>query len=231
MRAVFPGLVAALVSGAIAPPDSASGQTVPSPYRFVEERQEVGVFAGPLNAGTGRFGFGPSGGMWLGARYGIELAGPLSIEGVVGAVKGTRDVVSPARPEGDRVVGEGDVLIPTIDGRLKLSVVGARSWNGLSPFLVFGGGIAFDVAEKPDADALIESDEVFNFGTTFFGTAGVGTRWFISRRIALRSDAIFSLWKLTTPPGYGDPQLGLGPVSEGEWVSGLSLTGSLLYRW
>jgi hypothetical protein len=231
MRGVFPGLVAALVTGAFMPPPSASAQTVPSPYRFVEERQELGAFAGYLKAGTGRFGFGPPGGLWLGARYGLEVAGPLSIEAVAGAVKGTRDIISPGRPEGDRVVGEGDVLIPTIDGRLKLSVMGARAWNGLSPFLVFGGGLAVDVAEKPEADALIENDEVFDFGLTFFGTAGVGTRWFINRNLALRTDAIFSLWKLTTPPGFGDPQLGLGPVSESEWVSGLSITGSLLFRW
>jgi hypothetical protein len=231
MRAVSPGLVAAFVAGGLMRPGEASAQAVPSPYRFVEERQEVGVFAGYLDAATGRFGYGPAGGLWLGARYGLELAGPLSIEGVVGAVKGTRDIVSPARPEGDRVVGEGDALITTIDGRLKLSVTGARSWRGLSPFLVFGGGVAFDVADQPTSDALLESDEVFEFGTTFFGTAGIGTRWFVTRRLALRTDAIFSLWKLTTPPGFGDPQLALGPVAEGEWVRGLSITGSILFRW
>jgi hypothetical protein len=39
----------------------------------------------------------------------VELTGPLSLEGVVGLVSGTRDIVSPARPEGDRVMGQGDV--------------------------------------------------------------------------------------------------------------------------
>lgn len=230
MRAVFLGVIAALVMGALAPAPS-SAQAVPSPYRFVEERQEVGAFAGYLSANTGRFGFGPKGGLWVGGRYGLELAGPLSIEGVAGAVLGKRDVVSPSRPAGDRVVGEGDVIIPTVDGRLKLSLMGARSWNGLSPFLLFGGGVAVDVAEEPAANDLIDADEVFDFGTTFFGTAGLGTRWFISRSIAVRADAVFSLWKLTTPPGFGDPQLGLGPIQRGEWVSGLSITGSLLFRW
>jgi hypothetical protein len=184
-----------------------------------------------MNAATGRFGFGPAGGLWIGGRYGLELAGPLSIEGVAGVVRGTRDIISPGRPEGDRVVGEADALITTIDGRLKLSFVGRRAWRGLSPFLVAGGGMAFDVAAAPEADSLLDSDEIFEFGPSFFGTIGIGTRWFATDRITVRTDALFSLWQISTPVGFGDPQLGLGPVQEEEWVRGLSITGSLLFRW
>ena len=231
MRAAIPALVAILwAAGALRAPEAAA-QDISSPYRFIEERQEAGAFAGYLTAKTGRFGYGPSGGLWLGGRYGLELAGPLSIEGVVGLVSGTRDIISPGRPEGDRVVGEADVLLTTIDGRLKLSVVGRRAWRGLSPFLLAGGGVAFDVAEAPAAETQIESDEVFEFGPSFFGTVGIGTRWFITERFTLRTDAIFSLWKITTPAGFADQQFGFGPVAEAEWVRGLSITGSLLFRW
>lgn len=232
MRSAFPMSTLALVAGGLLLPLGAlRAQTIPSPYRFVEERQEVGLFAGYLSAKTGRFGYGPSGGLWFGARYGLELTGPLSLEGLAGAVQGTRDIISPSRPEGDRVVGQGDVLITTIDARLKLTATGARSWHGLAPFVVFGGGVAFDVAPNPTANLLLDGDERYDFGTSFFGTAGLGTRWFVTRRIALRADALFSLWQLDTPPGFGDPQLGLGPVQEAEWVRGLSLAGSLLFRW
>jgi hypothetical protein len=41
---------------------------------------------------------------------------------------------------------------------------------------------------------------------------GLGTRWYVSRRFALRTDALFSLWKITTPVGFGDPQYDLGSV-------------------
>jgi hypothetical protein len=231
MRAAFPGLLAALLPAVLTVPDGAAAQAIPSAYSFIEEGQEVGAFAGYLSAATGRFGFGPSGGLWLGGRYGLELAGPLSLEGVVGAVSGTRDIISPGRPEGDRVIGEGDVLITTIDGRLKFSLVGRRAWHGVSPFIVAGGGIAMDVAESPEADEALESDEVFDFGTSFFGTMGFGTRWFLSPRFALRADALFSLWKIKTPVGFGDPQYGFESVQEGEWVRGLSITGALLFRW
>lgn len=231
MRAAIPALVVVLCASGFVDARPAAAQSIPSPYRFIEERQEVGAFGGYMSAATGRFGYGPAGGLWGGARYGLELTGPLSIEGVVGAVQGTRDIVNPRRPEGDRVVGEGDALVATVDGRLKLSAVGRRAWHGLSPFLVAGGGVAWDVAPAPDADEDLEADEIFEFGPSFFGTLGVGTRWFITENVALRTDALFSLWKLSTPVGFADPTLGLGPVPEGEWVRALSITGSLLFRW
>ncbi len=231
MRVACPTLVLALVVVGVASPRSASAQTIPSPYSFIEERQEIGLFAGYLSAGTGRFGFGPSGGRIIGARYGVELSGPLSIEGAVGLLTGTRDVVNPARPEGDRAIGEADVRMTMIDGRLRLSATGNRTWHGLSPFLVIGGGVAFDQGEEAAAEALLDRDEVYEFGTKFFATIGPGVRWFATRRFALRTDAAFSLWQLKTPAGFGDSTLGLVNVAESEWVSGLSVSATLLFRW
>jgi hypothetical protein len=144
---------------------------------------------------------------------------------------GTRDVISPGRPAGDRKIGEADVIITTMDVRLKFSLVGRRSWHRFSPFLLTGAGVAFDVAGSAPIEATLERDEVFDFGTSFFGTFGAGTRVFLTRRMALRLDGIFSLWKIDTPVGYTDPEYGFGALQEGEWVRGLSLTASLLYRW
>ena len=82
----------------------ALAQTIPSVYEYLEARQEAGPFVGPMVAGEGRFGFGPSGGLVYGARYGIELTGPLAFEAMTGLVDGERQVVDPSRLEGDRVV-------------------------------------------------------------------------------------------------------------------------------
>ena len=233
MRPAFTALTTTALTAVtlVLHPPPVHAQTIPSAYTYVQGRQEVGVFAGYRSAGTGRFGYGPPGGPLFGVRYGLELAGPLSMEGVVGTTVGKRDIVSPARPEGDRVVGEGDVLLTTIDFRLKLTATGDRAWHGLSPFLVFGGGVAFDAAGSPAADALLEAEDIFEFGTSFFGTLGVGTRWFVSDRLALRADGIFSLWKIKTHPGFADPDRGFERVAEGEWLQGISATVSLLFRW
>jgi hypothetical protein len=204
---------------------------VPSPYTYLERSQEIGVYAGYTTAGTGRFGYGPSGGLSVGVRYGVELTGPLSFEGVAGIVEGTRDVIDPGRVEGDRVIGEADSRITTVDARLKFSLPGRRAWHRLSPFIVAGGGIAFDLAGGSEIEDILLPEDVFEFGTSFYGTIGGGTRWFVTDRIALRGDAVFSLWQIDTPPGFSDPDRGFVGVDDGEWIGGGTFTLSLLFRW
>ncbi len=221
-----------LTACALALPRAATGQSIPSPFAFIEEKQELGSYVGYMSAGTGRFGYGPSGGLVVGGRYGLDLTGPLGLELASGVVRGTRDVINPARPEGNRVMGSSDVLLTTIDGRLRLSATGARTWHGLAPFLGFGGGVAFDTQETSLIErAVLDADEIFEFGTKFFAVIGPGVRWHVTRRLAVRTDLSFTLWKIDTPSGFGDPQLGFPSVAESEWVSGLTLAGSVLLRW
>jgi hypothetical protein len=231
MRAACSTFMVAAALVGIACPRPASAQTIPSPYAFVEERQEISGFVGYMSASTGTFGFGPKGGIMYGARYGLDLSGPLSLEAMAGVVDGRRDVVSPSRPEGDRVIGEAETLLTVFDARLRLSATGARTWRGLTPFLLFGAGVAFDRGKASAADALLDTDEVFDFGTKFVAVAGPGVRWSISRSLAVRADATLTLWKITTPAGYGDQSLGLGSVAESEWANGLSFSAAVLFRW
>jgi hypothetical protein len=206
-------------------------QSIPSPYTFIDRKQEAGPYVGYMSASTGRFGYGPKGGLMLGGRWGLELSGPVSVEGVVGVLDGERDVIDPARAEGQRVIGQADVLLSMFDARLKFSFPGSRAWHSLSPFIVLGGGVAFDLAAESALDASLDAADQFNFGTSFFGTAGAGTRWFLSDAIALRVDGVFSLYKVDTPPGFSDPVRGFLAVEEGQWLQALSITVSALIRW
>ncbi len=128
-------------------------------------------------------------------------------------------------------MGEGDVLLTSIDGRLRFSLTGERAWHGLSPFLAVGAGMVFDLAESAEADSGLEPEDVFDFGSSFFTTLSLGTRWFVSERFTLRTDGIFSIWKIDTPPGFSDPLRGFKAVEESEWVRGLSIAVSVLLRW
>jgi hypothetical protein len=226
----FLPITSVLVGFALPLAGGLDAQTIPSPYTFVERRQEAGLFAGLVTAETGRFHLGPSGGTLLGGRYGLELSGPLGLEGAVGFMTGERDIVNPARVT-DQTIGQADVILTTIDARLRFSLVGARAWHRLSPFLTFGGGLAFDIAADPELEADLEPADVFEFGTSFYGTLGTGTRWFLTDRFALRLEGLFSLWGIDTPPGFSDPDRGFENVEESEWMSGLSFAVSLLYRW
>lgn len=208
-----------------------SAQSIPSPYRHIENKAAAGPMVGYVSTGTGRFGYGPKGGLFVGGRWGIELAGPVSFEVTTTLLPTERDVVNPGRDEGDRVVGTADALMATLDGRLKFSFVGARHWHRQSPFLVFGGGIAFDLAPAQPDDELLEAEDRFEFGTSFYGTAGVGNRFFVSERLTLRAEGLFQLWQLDTPPGFASPERGFAGVQESEWVDGFRLSVSAVIRW
>jgi hypothetical protein len=224
--------MAALAVGAwLALPGAGSAQTIPSPFEYLERRQEAGVFGGSINAGTGRFGYAPSGGTMLGARYGLELSGPLGLEGVVSFIDSERDVIDPSRAEGSRQIGQVDQLLATIEARLRFSFAGRRMWKRLSPFLTFGGGAVFSAGGDDTLDQSLLPEDVFSFGSSFYGTLGLGSRWFVTDRIALRGDGVFSLWKVDTPPGFSDPTRAFEEVEDGEWLRGTTFSLTLLWRW
>ncbi len=222
----FPTLVVLAIAG-----HPVSSQTIPSTFEYLEKRQEVGGYFGTMSAGTGRFGFGPDGGMAYGARYAVELSGPLAFEARSGFVDGRRQVVDPSRLPGEQIIGEVDSQILTTDVGFRFTFTGRRSWRGFAPFLTAHAGIAMDMLDTSSLDQTLLPADVFDFGNSFLGSLGLGTRWFVTDAIAARVDGRFSLWKLDTPPGFSEPDRGFENVADGEWVSGNTLTLTLLYRW
>jgi hypothetical protein len=206
-------------------PTQGRGQVVPSPYRFIDSRQEAGPLLAFVSPGTGRFGYGPKPGLALGGRYGIHLGGPIGAEGVVLLLPTNRDLIDPGRVEGDRVVGEVPSHLLLLDARLRLSLTGDRTWNGLNPILFAGGGVGFDLAgESSEEDALLLEQDHFEFGTSFEGVMGAGVRWFASDRFLVRADLGLYLWQLESPPGFREAARGFEGVAEKEWVSGPSFS-------
>ena len=59
MRSAFLALVVALHAATLFEASEAHAQVIPSAYTYVEERQEVGLFAGFRNAAKGRLGTAP----------------------------------------------------------------------------------------------------------------------------------------------------------------------------
>ncbi len=229
---MFPSRFGAALTGllltAVAP---LHAQSIPSPYRYIEEGQEGGLFVGTLSPDRGRFGFGPAPALGFGARYAVELAGPLALEGVWTVLPTTRDVINPARPEGDRKIDEAEVFLNDIDVRLRFDLTGRRTWHAVQPFLLAGGGVAFDAAGTQVEDQPLEAGDRFDFGTKFTGVFGGGFRIMLPGHFVLRADASLSLWKLNYPDGYRDPERGFENVPNSEWVNNGALTLGLAYRW
>lgn len=228
------GILLLAAAWAGASPRSGEAQQIPSPYRYIETSQEAGAFVGAVDPGTGRFEVGPGAGTLLGLRYAIEVAGPFSLEGVGRVVSTTRDVRDPTQPEGERKVGEADVLLTSLEGRAKFSLTGRRTWHGLSPYVQAGGGVVWDMAGSSAVDERVLPDDRFEFGTSFLGYLGLGARWLPTEHIQVRADGGLDLWQIDTPEGYRNPDRDLGFESappESEWVSGLEATVGIAIRW
>ena len=220
-------LVAALLGGG-AP---AAAQSIPSPYRYIEERQEIGVFAAPFLGDTGQLDLGPGPGFIAGVRWGIDLSGPLGLEAVGSWVSATRDVINPRRQEGDRKVAEADVGLIFIDARLRFALTGRRTWHGFQPFIFAGAGVGFDVLGTRPEDGRLPEAERFEFGTQFAGSTGAGFRFLLGRRWVVRADATLFLYQVDTPNGFLDnPNLELGNLPESEWVSPTYISLGLAFR-
>lgn len=213
-----------LLAVGVVAPQAAQAQHIPSGYSFIETRHEAGVFGGWIDPDTGPFGFGPGAGPLVGLRYAIELSGPLSLEGVASTILGERDVVDPRRSAGNRVIGQEDAFLTSIDARLKFAFNGRRTWYGFGPYIMAGGGAVFDVAGSGPLDAELEDTDRYSFSTSFLGVLGGGVRFFPAERLMLRFDAENRFWKIRTPAGFSDEDLNLGPVSRDQWVRGLGLT-------
>ena len=205
-------------------PGTAVGQSIPSPYRFLDTRQEVDIFMGTMSPGTGRFDYGPQPGTALGARYGINIAGPFGLEGVVTYLPTDRSIIDPGRAVGDFKIGEMPSDVIMLDVRLRFSITGNRSWHGLAPFVLAGGGLAFDGAGAKEDQELLLADDRFKFGTSFVGILGAGVRWYPGDRFFFRADTQLFLWQLKTPRGFSDPEREFEGVEEKEWVSGPSIS-------
>jgi len=204
-------------------------QQIPSPFRFVEESQEAGPFVGHLDADAGRFDLGPEPGIAFGARYGLEISGPFGLEGGAIYFPTTRDVVNLRLGEGSRTVDQVDMALLLVDARLRFSLTGRRTWHGLAPYVVAGGGLGFDLAGDQEGDGKLQEVDRFDFGTSFLGILGGGLRAALGSRWVARGDLQLTLWQLDTPEGFLDENLGF-EVPTNEWVSNGLFTLGLSYR-
>ena len=204
----------------------ATGQTIPSPYAFIEHSKEWAVFAGKSFISPGSLGLGPQDATTFGGRFSVGFAGAMSVDLSGTVFKSKRDVRDVSRPENDRVLGRSDIDIVLFDAKLRLNLTGGRTWHKLQPFLAFGAGIAFPFStdRRIEQVSLMPGQEWYFFGTRFAGTFGGGINYHLSRKISLRLETMVNLWKVETPVGWltldNDP-LREFPLSE--WVAATSI--------
>ena len=206
----------------VGPAVPCGAQRIVSPYRFVEESQAVGGFAGYVGTERGSLELGPKSGPVAGARYSLRLNGPFTLEAEFGYLPTERDVVGLDTLAADTVPvvrGEAALSLLLVTGALRFNLTGPRTYRGLQPYVLFAGGAAIDVSGGEEAGDLLPPGARFDFGTSFAGQVGGGLEWFLARRVALRADGRLVFWQLEAPAAL----LAHRPdVPDREWVQNVA---------
>lgn len=204
-----------------------SAQTVPSPYRHLENRQSLTFFGGQLFTDKGKLGLGPSSKQAAGVRYSIRLGGPFSAEASGTYLPSTRAVFDTALVAGGglRSVGTADLDLALVTASLRFDLTGPRTYHGFQPYILIGGGATIDLSGSSAVDSQVAPKARFNFGTRFAGQVGAGVEWFATRRVALRLDARDVFWRLRIPEAF----VGDG-VANTEWVQNLGVSLGVVYH-
>jgi hypothetical protein len=218
---IVAGLLLLLMVGTVA------GQRIDSPYRFVNTTQAVGGFGGYISAGQGAIGLGPESGAVFGGRYGLRISGPFVLEAEVGYFPSTRAVFDTVPADTTlRAIGKADLTLVLARAALRFNLTGPRTYRSLQPFVVFGAGLAIDVAGDAADEEDLPEDVRFDFGTSFAGDIGAGIDWYLSRSVSMRLDGRNLLWRLRTPQAFLLGERGL-QLPDREWSQNFFLSAGL----
>lgn len=112
-----------------------------SPYRDLENRQELTFLAGRFDAAVDPARVAPTDAPMVGAHYEFRMGGPAYLTARMVGVFANRTVVDPKLDLDARFLGEKSVPFLLTDVGVSVNLTGFKSWHGLVPVLGGGGGI------------------------------------------------------------------------------------------
>jgi hypothetical protein len=209
-RTVLPALAILILAAG-----SASAQTIPSPFRYIERKSSVEILGGYLFTSPTieldslrSAEFGPRSAPMVGARFNRRFGGPLSGDLTLSFIPSERKVISAAEGQ-DSIFTEpletGDVVsapIVMLEGGLRFHLTGDRTYRGFAPFLGVTGGLAAEVGGTAAEERALPEDERFDFGPAFALGGAAGLDVFLSQSLSLRTELSYRLWRLGVPEGF-----------------------------
>ena len=240
-RWIGPPRVALLLLAVLAAGTREAGAQQPdidTPYRWIEGSMRFGVAPGYLSASRGALELGPGSTETIAGRFRIRVGSPLSI-GLNATYGGSdRFVVNPLAEGGPTVVDTVGSSWLLIDLEVQFALTGARTWHGVHPYILLGGGILFGL--QNEVSPLVEELElepfVFDIGTAPSFLVGGGFEWVISPRFGLGFELRDHIWRLKPPIGFFDPlvlaniiESGAEAPQESQWVNNFEFSVLLSY--
>ncbi|MEO7965555.1 MAG: hypothetical protein ABIT38_16725, partial [Gemmatimonadaceae bacterium] len=197
-----------------------------SPFRDLEQRQEVTWFGGVYQTSSDPANVGPKSGVTAGMHYEFRMTGPAYFTATIAGVKTERRVIDPAQLIVNRFVGNQSMNLLAVDVGFALNLTGYKSWHGLVPTLGGGAGIgsAFDKADIGK----------YKYGFPFLLTARPGIKLAPHGRWQGRIDAANYFQRLRYPQTYftkttADPTVLAVGTGQNVWKRNLALTAGLTY--
>ncbi|MEJ2184318.1 MAG: hypothetical protein P8Z36_00095 [Gemmatimonadota bacterium] len=213
----------------------AQAQHITSPYRYIDQSQALTVQATYIATNRGMLNLGPESGMAYGLSYTIRLGGPFNVD-LAASFFPTRRAVMDTIPADSITltndplasvtkIGEDKLGIALLTAALRFDITGPRTFHGLMPFVIFGGGVARQVYETGIADVHLISARRYHFGGLFAGQIGGGTDWFLTHRLTARLDVRDTFWRINIPAAFQRD-----PIPSREWVQNLHASLGLSWR-
>jgi len=223
MRYVWSSLVIALLLMVATP---LTGQTITSPYRFVETRHALGIYGGHITIDPGRNNQAPESGPLFGIRYDIRFAGPASGELGFGMVPTKRTIYRVAQDgQSLEAIAVTNTLVGIGEAGLRFHFTGQRTWHGIAPYAVITGGVVTDITSGNQLETEIAHDQFFRFGLGFASGLALGSDVFIGERFSLRAEVRDYLWRLSYPGGITP-----SGSRENEWTHNFAPTFGATYH-
>lgn len=219
--------------GVAAQEEGAGEERIDTPYRWIERSFRVGFVGGYLDASRTRLDLGPGNSPVAGLRSRVRVSSPISLE--FGALVGDSDrpVVDPRLEAGPAPVDTASSTWLLTEAAMQFALTGARTWHGLHPYVLIGGGFLFGVSE--DVSPVFDEPDLQDFRHDIeimpVVKAGVGTEWLVNERWGISFELRDHLWRITTPEGFFEPEvlerietLDLAAPEDTDWTHNLEFS-------
>ncbi|MDX1578224.1 MAG: hypothetical protein R3266_07055 [Gemmatimonadota bacterium] len=188
---------------------SAQEESIDSPFRWRERGFRIGLFGGyhAANRGSLEFGQGPS--PAGGVKMRVRASSPLSLELGLTHAPAERWVVDAAAEGGPAIVDTVAAGWLRAEGGVQVALTGARTWNGIQPYGLFGGGFVFGVDEGASellADPALEAFR-YDISTAPHIYLGLGFEIFPSGKIGIGFEVRDYVIRLSAPDGFLLPDI------------------------
>ena len=212
--------------------------SIDTPYRWIEKGMRFAVSPGYILTSRGSLGLGPGSTPTAAGRFRIRVSNPLSVGVNITYGNSDRRIVNPFAVGGPAVIDTVNSSWLLAEAAVQFTFTGSRTWHGIQPYLMFGGGGIFGLGEE--VSPLVEDLEigrfVYEIGSAPSFLAGGGLEWLISRKVGLSFEVRDHIWRLKAPEGFFDPEIleiilesGAPAPNESEWTNNVEFSLSFWF--